>query len=70
MVLVQCLGSRSSSETWKEAPIVIQVRDDGGTDQGRGSGGGEKWLNSRYIWHLEVVRPGDGTLDEDYERCK
>lgn len=51
MVLVQCLGSRSSSETWKEAPVVIQVRDDGGTDQGRGSGGGEKWLNSRYIWH-------------------
>ena len=42
MVLVKCLGSCSSkeggsSEIRTEAPTVIQVRGDGGSDQGRGT---------------------------------
>lgn len=49
---------------------MIQVRDDGGTDQGGDSGGGKKQLNSKCIWQIELVRLGDNTLDDRCEKKK
>lgn len=44
------------------------MKCDGGSDQGRGSGSGEKWSNFGCIWKIELARLGDGTLGEGYKR--
>lgn len=59
MLLVKCLGGYSSkekrNETRKEVTLVIQVRDNGGTDQGGGNGCSNKWLNYGCICQIELI---------------
>lgn len=59
---------------------TIQVRDNGGLNEGGNSGGVEKWLNSRYILKVEPVdfadrfkvgiRRGWGRGEKEREKLK
>lgn len=50
-----CISKGGRNETRKEAPIVIQVRGDAGTDQGGDNGSGNKQLNCGCIWQIELI---------------
>lgn len=45
------------------------MREDGGSNKDGSNGGGEKWLDSRYILKVETSGFAD-RLDEEYEKNK
>lgn len=56
-VLKKCQGQ--SKETSQKAITVLQVRHDGGLDQGGSSRGGEKWSNYGNILEKEPEQLAD-----------